>query len=63
MSRPTRRSVLGLLAAAPAVALTARAASAREPDVFAVDGVAINGADPVAYFTEGGPSPAAARTR
>ncbi|WP_224815353.1 YHS domain-containing (seleno)protein [Hasllibacter sp. MH4015] len=47
---PTRRTVLGLLAAtAPSVLLAGRA-RAMEPQVFATDGVAINGADPVAYF-------------
>lgn len=47
-----RRAFLGLLAAAPFAAGPAFAAS---PDIFATDGVAINGYDPVAYFTTGGP--------
>jgi len=50
----TRRSVLSLCAATP-VALAAWAARATEPPVFASGGVAINGTDPVAYFTEGAP--------
>ncbi|MEO1000348.1 MAG: YHS domain-containing (seleno)protein [Pseudomonadota bacterium] len=63
MTRPGRRTLLiggGLLAVA---ALSAGAAArmglfapelAAHP-VFAVDGIAIRGTDPVAYFTEGGP--------
>ena len=48
----TRRATLGLLAAAPlAYALTPHRASAREPEVFQ-NPTAINGYDPVAYFTE-----------
>ena len=42
-----RRHVLGLLAATP---LLARPAFAASPQVFAVDGVAIRGTDPVTYF-------------
>ena len=44
-----RRHVLGLLAATP---LLARPAFAASPQVFAVDGVAIRGTDPVAYFDQ-----------
>ncbi len=47
-----RRAFLGLFAAAPFVAGPAWAAS---PDVFAVEGLAIRGCDPVSYFTTGGP--------
>ncbi|MCP4208688.1 MAG: YHS domain protein [Shimia sp.] len=48
----TRRAALGLLAAAPfAYALTPHRALAREPEVFQ-NPIAINGYDPVAYFTE-----------
>ncbi len=47
----TRRSTLGLLAAAP-LALTARQATAMTDPVFS-EGAAIRGADPVAYFTLG----------
>ncbi|MEM1302255.1 MAG: YHS domain-containing (seleno)protein [Pseudomonadota bacterium] len=50
----TRRSFLMAAAAAP-VALTAIPALAAEPPVYAEDGVAINGYDPVAYFTESQP--------
>ncbi len=53
---PTRRSfVLTATAAASAIALTPRAAFAAEPRAFETAGVAINGYDPVAYFTEGKP--------
>jgi YHS domain-containing protein len=44
-----RRHVLGLLAATP---LLARPAFAASPQVFAVDGVAIRGTDPVTYFDQ-----------
>lgn len=50
-----RRTLLGIFAAAPALSLTAGPALAREPETFQTDGVAINGIDPVAYFTDGGP--------
>lgn len=50
----TRRATLGLFAAVPALSL-ATAARAAEPRVFQSGGVAINGTDPVAYFTEEGP--------
>ena len=44
-----RRAVLGLLAITP---LIARPVMAATPDVFAIDGLAIRGADPVAFFTQ-----------
>ena len=47
----TRRTFLSLIAAAP-VALTALPAFAAKPETYATDGVAINGYDPVAYFTQ-----------
>lgn len=51
----TRRAALGLFAATPlAYALTPQAALAREPEVFQ-NPIAINGYDPVAYFTEQNP--------
>lgn len=47
-----RRAILGLFAATPvAYALTPTMAAAREPEVFQ-NPLAINGADPVAYFTD-----------
>lgn len=52
----TRRSLLAAAAlAAPASLYLTRPAMAAEPAVFAEDGIAIRGADPVAFFTEGGP--------
>jgi len=52
----TRRSLLAAATlAAPAALLFTRPAMAMEPSVFAEDGVAIRGADPVAFFTEGAP--------
>ncbi|SLN40907.1 hypothetical protein [Roseisalinus antarcticus] len=44
-----RRRLLALAAAAPVLAFST-AARAAEPEIFAVDGVAIRGIDPVAYF-------------
>jgi YHS domain-containing protein len=53
----TRRATLGLLALPPAaLILTPRAALAREPEVFQ-NPIAINGTDPVAYFTDAAPVP------
>ena len=46
----TRRTALGLLAATP---FLTRPAFAATPEVFADGGLAIRGADPVAFFTEG----------
>ncbi|MDJ0637656.1 MAG: YHS domain-containing (seleno)protein [Paracoccaceae bacterium] len=51
----TRRTLLAAAAAAPLGTLLARPALAMKPAVFATDGIAINGYDPVAYFTEGAP--------
>ena len=48
----TRRMALGLIAATP---LFARPAFAATAETFAIDGVAIRGADPVAFFTQGAP--------
>ncbi|WP_323766719.1 YHS domain-containing (seleno)protein [Marinovum sp.] len=48
----TRRTLLTALAAAP---LLPRPGLAAEPRVFQTGGVAINGADPVAYVTTGAP--------
>ena len=51
----SRRMLLSAAAAAPAAALFTRPAMAAEPATFAVNGIAIRGADPVAFFTEGAP--------
>ncbi len=48
-----RRSFIGLLAASP---LLARPAFAATADVFSDGGLAIRGADPVAFFTAGAPT-------
>ena len=51
----TRRFILASAAALPfAAAFTGTARAGQEP-VFARDGIAINGYDPIAYFTEGKP--------
>ena len=52
----TRRLALLLAAAVAAIGLGAPPAAAEKPEVFAVDGVAIRGYDPVAYFTLGRPT-------
>jgi hypothetical protein len=51
----TRRQILTLLSAAVLVGPRAGLAANREPMVFSKGGVAINGYDPVAYFTIGKP--------
>ncbi|MEL6608177.1 MAG: YHS domain-containing (seleno)protein [Pseudomonadota bacterium] len=51
----TRRTFLAAAAATPLAAALATPALAATPPVYATDGVAINGYDPVAYFTEGKP--------
>jgi hypothetical protein len=48
----TRRSFVLAAFAAPAAATLARPAFAMTPEVFAVDGLAIRGYDPVAYFKD-----------
>lgn len=48
----TRRTFFASLAAAP---LLPHIAHAREPEVFQTGGVAINGTDPVVYFTDARP--------
>lgn len=55
----SRRALLGAAAsaalAAPLALATSRPAMAAEPPVFERRGAAINGYDPVAYFTDGAP--------
>jgi len=48
----TRRTLIGLLAVSPLLARPAFAASA---EIFNVDGIAIRGTDPVAYFDQMAP--------
>lgn len=50
-----RRTFLIAAATAPAVAALASRATAAEPQVFSNRGSAINGYDPVAYFTDSAP--------
>jgi len=50
----TRRTFLSFMAAAP-MAMIAVPAYAAKPETYADDGIAINGYDPVAYFTESAP--------
>ena len=50
-----RRTFVLAALAAPAGLLAAGPAAAATPQVYAVDGVALDGTDPVAYFTEGRP--------
>jgi len=63
MTLLTRRSTLGLVLAAPALALSSKTAFAAEPEIYAEAGIAIDGSDPVAYFAENGPVPGAAHSR
>lgn len=52
----TRRSMIALLASAPAIFVLGRPAlAASKPPIFQKDGIAINGYDPVAYFTQSAP--------
>lgn len=51
----TRRTLIAALASAPAIAALTIPAQAAEPEIFNTDGVAINGYDPVAYFTQSAP--------
>ena len=53
----TRRALIGFAAATPLVALSARMAAAKEPQTFQTNGIAINGIDPVGYFTDAKPVP------
>lgn len=51
----TRRKLLTATAVFPVATLIGSAVLAAEPPVFAVDGIAIRGTDPVAYFDGNGP--------
>ena len=51
----TRRSLFTLALAVPAAAAFAPRAMAATPEVYAEDGIAVDGSDVVAYFTEGAP--------
>ena len=51
----TRRHMLTCAAAAPALALTTHGAWAETPGIYAEDGIAVDGTDVVAYFTQNAP--------
>lgn len=51
----TRRHLLTVALAAPAVAAFAPTAMAATPEVYAEDGIAVDGTDVVAYFTQNAP--------
>ena len=51
----TRRHFLTLALAAPVVAALAPRASAQTARIYAENGIAVDGSDVVAYFTEGAP--------
>ena len=51
----SRRHTLALLGSLPFGALISPAVSAQTPRIYAHDGIAIDGTDPVAYFTQGRP--------
>lgn len=51
----TRRHLLTLALTAPAIAAFAPRAMAATPEVYAEDGIAIDGSDAVAYFTQAAP--------
>ncbi len=50
----SRRHIVTALGLFPAIALLPRAAFAVASDIYAEDGIAIRGADAVAYFQDGG---------
>ena len=51
----SRRTLLIAASAAPLAALASRPAFAATPEIYAEGGIAIDGSDAVAYFTEGAP--------
>ncbi len=54
--QPTRRQILAISAALPIAAVASSFAHAdTTPPVYTEDGIAIDGTDPVAYFTESAP--------
>jgi len=50
---PPRRAALGLVLAAPILLSRTGRAYAAEPEIFAPDGIAIRGIDPLGYFDKG----------
>jgi len=55
MTEPTRRTALGLMAATSAFVAAPTILRAAEPCWFTPDAMAINGYDPVAYFSDSKP--------
>ncbi|MEO1192688.1 MAG: YHS domain-containing (seleno)protein [Pseudomonadota bacterium] len=51
----SRRTILAGAAVLPLAATLAWSAAAKTPEVYADDGIAVDGTDVVAYFTEGRP--------
>jgi YHS domain-containing protein len=51
----TRRALLSIAIAAPAIATFPLRATAATPEVYAEGGIAVDGTDVVAYFTDGAP--------
>lgn len=51
----SRRHLLALAAAVPVLTLTSRSAWAATPEIYAEDGIAVDGTDVVAYFTQAAP--------
>ncbi|UWQ97709.1 YHS domain protein [Rhodobacteraceae bacterium S2214] len=51
----SRRQFMTLSVSLPMVSMVATQAIARTPAIYAEDGIAIDGTDPVAYFTDGEP--------
>ena len=51
----SRRHILTLALTAPVVAAFAPRAMAATPQIYAEDGIAVDGTDVVAYFTQGAP--------
>lgn len=51
----TRRHILALTVAAPALAFSTRSAMAATPSIYAEDGIAVDGTDVVGYFTQNAP--------
>ena len=56
----TRRHLLALTAAAPVLAISTRSAMAATPSIYNEGGLAVDGTDVVAYFTQSEPVPGSA---
>jgi len=58
--QPTRRRVLTALTVLPLGAVALRPAMAAPPAIYAEDGIAWDGHDPVGFFTQAAPTPGSA---